>query len=602
MKAQGRFIIRRTPAVSFDLISHPQPVSRSYIARISSPSLLSSEPTSASGSYFPNRTHSGTDTESAYHGAPATPPQRETNLPDIFVFTPSDEDPSRPPNSYCAFRASDQPSPPTPDLDKLNEALEYMERITEKLPTFGRIPGIPLEKMAVLPKRKLSVDMPCPGLLETEVAAAAVLLESSYTAKRKSKSNAGVAKAIKSVLKIGLGRKSTNQGAAQKGGRAGSTQRTAQPAKATTELGSPHVYHYTLKSEHKSLDRQDAARGTRDMLPESKFHPLQSSNQPFQSFVGLDGSGPTLYSSQTTSLPSTNCSPSRRKGGGGVSKLFRKEKGSPLWTSRDLSSYTNATTRQSTPHLPSRERRELDCPPTGPLSSWGQLPDRLYMQTPWEQSAQSLPLQKSQETEEKGHAWVYPDDMEIPPVPPLPLHLVSIQEIPTKSTAPTEPLSPPPPSPLQPAFELDERPRQRTPSYRKPVPEILSTPPRGRESPIDPSRLKGSPRTRPVPASPFSSPLSNLKRAIQSMSPSSTPQNTGSPLSSTVPSPRPFLNRFPLASPKRSPVHSEATNSNPWLWAAQEPEPKAPPIESRRRMMQLDSLHFADLDFDASKF
>lgn len=599
MKAQRRFIIGRTPAVSFDLISHPKPVSRSHTAEISSSSLFSSEPTSASGSYFPRRTNSGTDAESDYYGAPATPRQREINLPDIFVFTPSDEDPSRPPNSYCAFRASDQPSPPTPDLDKLNEALEYMERMTEKLPTFGRIPGVPLDKMAVLPKRKLSIDMPCPGLLETEVAAAAALLESSYAAKRKNKSNAGVAKAIKNVLKIGLGMKPTNQGAAQKGGGAGSTQRTAQPAKATTELESPHVYHYTLRSEHKRLDRQHAARRTRDLLPESKFRSRQSSNQPYQSFVNLDGSGSTLYSSRTTSLPSTNCSPSRRKGGGGVSKLFRKEKGPPLWASRDLSSYANATTRQSTPHLPSRERREFDCPSTPPLSSWGQLPDRLYMQTPCGQSAQSLPLRKSQETKEKDHDWVYPDDAEIPPVPPLPLHLVSI---PTKSTVPTEPLSPPPPSPLQPAFELDERPRQRTSSYRKPVPDILPTPPRGRESSIDPSRPKGFPGTRPVPASPFSSPLSNLKRVIQSMSQSSTPQNAGSPFSSTVPSPRSFLNRFSLASPKRSPVHSEATNSKPWLWAEEEPSVQAPPIEPRRRMMQLDSLHFSDLDFDASKF
>lgn len=598
MKAQSRFLIRRTPAVSFDLVAQPQHLSRFTAAGPPPSPPLSLEPTSASSYCIPTRTSSGTDVDADYYGAPTTPQQGRVSLPDIFVFTPCDEDSGRPPNSYCAFRASEQhPSPPTPDLAKLNEALEYLERITEDLPKFGRLPGVPLDKVAVLPKRKLSVDMPVPGqsLLETEVAAAAALLESSYTTQHKSKSIFGVTKTIKDVLKTKSGAKPTYTGAAQKLERVGSTPRTGQFANSTLEVGSPHVYHYTLRSERQNVVQRHRDSKGRDSSSKHHVLPPQQSAQ-FQSFFGFNGSGSTLNPSPNELLPSMDIGTPRRKRGAGFSKLFRKTKGPRLWTGGDSPSYVKATSRQSIPYPYSWAKWEPESPSTPPLSPQNQLPDKLYQHTTSAHSTQSLPLQKYRNGKEKGDTRVQPSDADIPPVPPLPPQFASA---PTAQTNPP----PPPPFPLQSAFELKDRPTRRTASYRKPVPDILSTPPRTRESPVD-SGWPGRSPPSSIPANPFSSPLSNLRRAVQSMSPNSVSQTTGTPSSSTALSPRALLERFSLTSSKRSPAHSDDANTVSWPWTSDDVESsrEVPPIESRRRMMQLDSLHFSDLDFDVSTF
>ncbi|KAG9049081.1 hypothetical protein FS837_011209 [Tulasnella sp. UAMH 9824] len=597
MKAQSRFLIRRTPAISFDLVAHPQHVSRFTTAGPPPSSPLSSEPTSASSYHITTRTSSGTRAEGDYYGALTTPQQGGVSLPDIFVYTPFDEDSGRPPNSYCAFRASEQQSsPPTPDLAKLNEALEYLERITEDLPKFERLPGVALDKMVVLPKRKLSVDMPVPGqsLLETEVAAAAALLESSYTAQHKSKSKFGVAKTIKNVLNIKSG-KLPYTGAAQQVERAESTPRTGQFANSTPKSGSPHVYHYTLRSERQSAVRQHGDIKGRDFSSYHHVFPPQQSAQ-FQSFFGFNGSGSTLNPSPNESLPSTDPRTPRRKRGAGFSKLFRKTTGPRLWTGGDSPCYLKTTSRQSIPYPYSWAKWEPDFLSTPPLSPQNQLPDKLYQHTTPAHSTQSLPLQKPRNGKEKGSTRVQPSDADIPPVPPLPPQFVST------STARTNPL-PPPPFTLQPAFELKDRPTRRTASYRKPVPDILSTPPRTRESPVDPG-WSGGFHPSSIPANPFSSPLSSLRRAVQSMSPKSVSQTAGSLFSSTALSPRALLNRFSLTPSKRSPTHSDDANTFSWPWTSDDVESscEVSPIESRRQMMQLDSLHFSDLDFDASKF
>lgn len=602
MKAQSRFLIRRTPAVSFDLVAHPQHLSRFTETEMPTSPPFLSEPTSASSYHIPTRTSSGTDAEGDYYGAPTTPQQGGINLPDIFVFTPSDEGSGRPPNSYCAFRASEhQPSPPTPDLAKLNEALDYLERITEDLPKFGRLPGVALDKMVVLPRRKLSVDMPVPSqsLLETEVGAAAALLESSYTTQHKRKSKFDVTKAIKNVLKAKSGTKPAYPGAAQKIERAGSTLRTVQVANSTGGLGSPHVYHYTLRSEQQSPVRQCGASEAHDSSPRPHMPYPQQSAQPLQSFFGFnrDGSGSTLYPSPTTSFPSTHASTSRRKTGANFSRLFRKTKGPRLWTGGDSSSsYVEATSRQPTPSPCSWTKWESDFSSAPPLSPQHRLPDKIYQRSTSAHSAQFLPLQKSRNGKGKGDTWIQPSDADIPPVPPLPLQFVST------STAPTNP-PPPPPPPLQPAFELKDKPTRRTASYRKPVPDILSTPPGTRDLPIDSGWPGGSPPS-PIPTNPFSSPLSSLRRAVQSMSPNSVSQNAGSPFSSTALSPRALLNRFSFTPSKQSSARSDDSNIMPWPWTSDEVELRCavPPIESRGRMMQLDSLHFSDLDFDALTF
>ncbi|KAG9001688.1 hypothetical protein FRB90_011558 [Tulasnella sp. 427] len=580
MKTQRRLFSTRTPAISFDLIEHTHHASLLEKAGTSSlTSLLSSQPTSATSSQFPTRTSSGTDGAGDYYGIPVTPPQRPINLPDIFVFTPSDDDPGQAPNYYCAFRASEQqPSPPTPDLAKLNEALEFLERMTEDLPTFGRLPGVALDKMVVLPKRRLSVDMPAPGqaLFESEVAVAAALLESSYRSQSKAKTKVGVAQAIKNAFKVKL--------------------RTRQADRASTAEGSKgqHFYHYTRRSEYDSSSQQGFTPFAKERSPKSRSIPPKHSTQPLHSSFDFNVADAIPHSpyDYLSGLPLTSNSnfPRRRKDSG-IKKLFRQTKGGALWAGGT----SNPAARQSTPHLPSRSTWESDLLSSPPLPSNSGFPSQLSSQPSRGQSVKSLPLQGA-----RVDTWTYPSNVDIPPIPP---RFESNREVPPCPTAHPKPLPPIPP-PLQPAFELREKPQRRLASYRKPVPRIEPLP--SHEGYPERSSHSPGPVTSsncPASGSPFSTPLSSLRRSLQSVSPTSDSQNE-SPLSPNVNSPRSLLARLSLASSKKTSIHlSEASSTlGPSVLEKEDPKEDIQTPESRRRLMQLDSLHFSDLDFDILTF